>query len=80
MDPQSLSFTPRDDLWRLQSDMMRMQQTQAEHAERIHRIERRQDEDARMRSVWGNTSPFPSVLTGTPQQGKVVELFAADLS
>ena len=70
MDPQSLSFTPRDDLWRFQSDMMRIQQTQAEHAERIHRIERRQDEDARMRSVWGNTSPFPSVLTGTPQQGR----------
>ncbi|MCJ1486464.1 hypothetical protein MMC06_006641 [Schaereria dolodes] len=43
--------------------------TQAEHSERLSRLERRQDDDSRMRSVWGNSSPFPSILSGTPQQG-----------
>lgn len=70
MDPQSVSFTPRDDIWRFHSDMLRVQQTQAEHADRLARLERRQDEDARVKSVWGTSSPFPSVLGGTPQQGQ----------
>ena len=78
MDPQTVSFIPRDDLWRFQSDMMRIQQTQADHAERLLRVERRQDEDARVRSVWGSTSPFPSGLTGTPQQGKFSDAFRFD--
>ncbi|KAI4134634.1 MAG: hypothetical protein LQ347_001359 [Umbilicaria vellea] len=42
--------------------------TQAEHSDRLLRLERRQDDDARVRSVWGNSSPFPSILSGTPQQ------------
>lgn len=79
MDPQSQSFTPSSvnsntETWRLQGDVVRVQQVQAEHAERIARLERRQDEDARVKSVWGNQSPFPSVLStggagGTPNQG-----------
>ncbi|OCK78431.1 hypothetical protein K432DRAFT_301974 [Lepidopterella palustris CBS 459.81] len=68
MDPQSLAFTPRDDFWRFQSEMLRVQQTQADLSERLARVERRQDEDARVKSVWGTSSPFPSVLSGTPQQ------------
>lgn len=68
MDPQSVAFTPRDDIWRFHSEMLRVQQTQAEHADRLARLERRQDEDARVKSVWGTSSPFPSVLGGTPQQ------------
>ena len=75
MDPQSQSFTPysssnnNDASWRLQSEVAKIQQVQADHAERIVRLERRQDDDARMKSVWGSNSPFPSVLSGTPQQG-----------
>jgi len=75
MDPQSQAFTPyssNNDTWRLQSEVSRVQQVQVEHAERLARLERRQDEDARVKSVWGNSSPFPSVLSGTPQQGKHV--------
>lgn len=75
MDPQSQSFNPyttNHDNWRLQSDVARVQQVQNDHSERIARLERRQDEDARMKSVWGNSSPFPSVLSGTPQQGEFV--------
>ncbi|KAK8235495.1 hypothetical protein HDK90DRAFT_414527 [Phyllosticta capitalensis] len=68
MDPQSIPFTPRDDIWRFHSEMLRVQQTQAEHSDRLSRLERRQDEDARVKSVWGTSSPFPSVLGGTPQQ------------
>ncbi|KAI5362313.1 hypothetical protein Slin15195_G059640 [Septoria linicola] len=87
MDPQSQSFTPSfvttssnstntgsGDSWRLQNDIVRVQQIQAEHAERIARLERKQDDDARMKSVWGNQSPFPSVLSGTPQHGPVQQL------
>ncbi|KAF2674089.1 UCH-domain-containing protein [Microthyrium microscopicum] len=68
MDPQSAIFTPRDDIWRMQSDMSRIQQTQQEHSDRLNRLERRQDDDARTKSIWGASSPFPSVLAGTPQQ------------
>jgi len=73
MDPQTQAFNPygsNNDTWRLQAEVARVQQIQAEHSERIARLERRQDDDARMKSVWGNSSPFPSVLTGTPQQGE----------
>ncbi|KAK7538625.1 uncharacterized protein J3D65DRAFT_552145 [Phyllosticta citribraziliensis] len=67
MDPQSISFNPRDDIWRFHSEMLRVQQTQAEHADRLSRLERRQDEDARVKSVWGTSSPFPSVLVPLQQ-------------
>merc|ERR1711881_335517 len=66
MDPQSAAFTPQNDYWRL--EMLKAQHTQAEHAERLARLERRQEDDARMKSVWGTSSPFPGVLSGTPQQ------------
>ena len=66
MDPESAAFQPRDDLWRFQSEMLRVQQSQAELAERVSRLE----QDSRLKNVWGATSPFPSVLGGTPQQGK----------
>jgi ubiquitin carboxyl-terminal hydrolase 4/11 len=69
MDPQSAAFTPSNDLWRLQNDMLRVQQVQSEHSERLARLERQREEDARVKSVWGTSSPFPSVLGGTPQQG-----------
>ncbi|MCJ1478193.1 hypothetical protein MMC13_006869 [Lambiella insularis] len=62
------AFTSRDDLWHLQNEMKSVIATQAEHTERLLRLERRQDEEIRMKSVWGNTSPFPSILGGTPQQ------------
>ncbi|EME84279.1 uncharacterized protein MYCFIDRAFT_202962 [Pseudocercospora fijiensis CIRAD86] len=78
MDPQSQSFTPSynssNENWRLQGDITRVQQIQAEHAERIARLERRQEDDARMKSVWGNQSPFPSVLSGTPQHGTYLKM------
>lgn len=69
MDPQSVAFQPRDDLWRFQSEMLRVQESQAELADRVARLERKQEDDSRLKNVWGASSPFPSVLGGTPQQG-----------
>ena len=69
MDPH-LSFATRDELWQLQNDMKSFHTTQADHSDRLLRLERRLDEDTRMKSVWGASSPFPSVLGGTPQQGE----------
>lgn len=69
MDPESVAFQPRDDFWRFQGDMLRVQQVQAELSDRIARLERKQDDDSRLKNVWGTSSPFPSVLGGTPQQG-----------
>lgn len=50
-------------------EVKQVQIIQANHAERLMRLERRQTEDAAIKSVW-NPSPFPSVLGGTPQHGK----------
>ena len=68
MDPQ-FGLASKDDLWRLQSEMKNVYATQAEHSDRLMRLEQRQDGDTRLKSAWGNQSPFPSVLNGTPQQG-----------
>ncbi|KUI59858.1 hypothetical protein VP1G_07065 [Cytospora mali] len=51
-------------------EVKQVQIVQAHHAERLMRLERRQTEDAAIKSVW-NPSPFPSVLGGTPQHGPV---------
>lgn len=51
-------------------EVKQVQFVQANHAERLMRLERRQTEDAAIKSVW-NPSPFPSVLGGTPQHGKL---------
>ena len=68
MDPQ-YGLASKDDLWRLQNEMKNVYATQAEHADRIMRLEQR-DGDSRLKSTWGAQSPFPSVLNGTPQHGK----------
>ena len=70
MDP-NLAFHPRDDIWRLQTDMKAVFATQIDHSDRLLRLERRQDEDFRMKSVWGTSSPFPGILSSTPQQGSL---------
>jgi ubiquitin carboxyl-terminal hydrolase 4/11/15 len=70
MDPQSVAFQPRDEIWRFQDEMLRVQQNQAELSDRVLRLERQRDDDSRLKNVWGTSSPFPSVLGGTPQQGE----------
>jgi hypothetical protein len=70
MDPSSAAFQPRDEIWRFQDEMLRVQQNQAELSDRVSRLERQRDDDSRLKNVWGTSSPFPSVLGGTPQQGE----------
>lgn len=53
-------------------EVKQVQIVQAHHAERLMRLERRQTEDAAIKSVW-NPSPFPSVLGGTPQHGELID-------
>lgn len=66
MDPR-YAITP-EDLYNLQMEVKQVQYAQSNHAERITRLEKRQADDAAIKSVWN--SPFPGVLSGTPQHGK----------
>ncbi|KAJ5605536.1 hypothetical protein N7510_008317 [Penicillium lagena] len=63
MDAQ-YPFASRDDIWRVLDELKELHEAQYEQAERIARLERRRDEDARMKSVWGPLSPFPSSVAG----------------
>jgi hypothetical protein len=76
MDPQSVAFQPREDFWRFQNEMLRVQENQADLSDRVSRLERKQEDDSRLKNVWGTSSPFPSVLGGTPQQGTSLILHA----
>ena len=60
----------REELYHVQMDVKHVQAVQVNHADRILRLEKRQADDAALKSVWGTASPFPSVLGGTPQHGK----------
>ncbi|KAL4913294.1 hypothetical protein BDW62DRAFT_192958 [Aspergillus aurantiobrunneus] len=63
MDAQ-YPFASRDDIWRVFEELKELHATQFEQAERIARLERRRDEDVRLKSVWGPLSPFPSSIGG----------------
>ena len=73
MDPQFAAS--REDLYHVQMDVKHVQAVQNNHAERLSRLEKRQADDAALKSVWGPESPFPSVLSGTPQQGQYLYVF-----
>ncbi|RDW90600.1 uncharacterized protein DSM5745_02375 [Aspergillus mulundensis] len=68
MDAQ-YPFASRDDIWRVFEELKDLHATQIEQAERIARLERRRDEDARLKSVWGPLSPFPSSVGGAVPTG-----------
>ncbi|KAF4121240.1 hypothetical protein GMORB2_2202 [Geosmithia morbida] len=67
MDPR-FGITP-EDLYTLQMEVKQVHYTQSNHAERLMRLEKRQADDAALKSVWN--SPFPGILSGTPQHGPV---------
>jgi hypothetical protein len=71
MDAQ-YPFASRDDIWRVFEELKELHAAQFEQAERIARLERRRDEDARLRSVWGPLSPFPTSIGGTISTGVFV--------
>jgi hypothetical protein len=67
MDPHFV--VTREEFHNVQLDLKQVHFVQSSHADRLLRLEKRQADDAALRSVWN--SPFPSVLGGTPQHGKI---------
>lgn len=59
----------REEFHNVQTDLKQVQFIQSSHADRLLRLEKRQADDAALKSVWN--SPFPSVLGGTPQHGEL---------
>ncbi|KAJ5855505.1 uncharacterized protein N7529_009449 [Penicillium soppii] len=59
MDAQ-YPFASRDDIWRVFDELKELHIAQYEQGERLAQLERRREEDARLRSPWGPVSPFPS--------------------
>ena len=79
MDPH-FGLASKEDLWRLQTEMRNIHATQAEHADRIMRLEQRPDSDTRLKSPWGTQSPFAGTQNGTPQQGMFRSASIQDLA
>ncbi len=69
MDSQFIAT--REDLHNVVMEVKQVQAVQSNHADRLMRLEKRQADDAALKSVWGTGSPFPSILSGTPQQGQL---------
>ncbi|ESZ92660.1 hypothetical protein SBOR_6965 [Sclerotinia borealis F-4128] len=61
----------REELYHVQMDVKHVQAVQTNHSDRLIRLEKRQADDAALKSVWGTNSPFPGILSGTPQHGPV---------
>lgn len=68
MDAQ-YPFASRDDIWRVFDELKELHAAQTEQAERLARLERRKDEDARLRSVWGPLTPFPTTIGANVSAG-----------
>ncbi|KAK3952720.1 hypothetical protein QBC32DRAFT_134587 [Pseudoneurospora amorphoporcata] len=67
MDPRFI--VTREELYDVQMDLKRLHSIQHQHSERLRLLEKRQADDAALKSVW--SSPFPSMLgTTTPQHGQ----------
>ncbi|KAK4157893.1 hypothetical protein C8A00DRAFT_39747 [Chaetomidium leptoderma] len=67
MDP--VFVVAREEFHDVQMELKRIHHVQQLHGERLRSLEKRQADDAALKSVWN--SPFPSVLGGTPQHGPV---------
>lgn len=69
MDAQ-YPFASRDDIWRVFDELKELHIAQYEQGERLARLERRRDDDARLRSPWCPVSPFPhsvgAIAPGSP--------------
>lgn len=57
MDAQ-YPFASRDDIWRVFDELKELHIAQYEQGERLAQLERRRDDDARLRSPWCTVSPF----------------------
>ncbi|KAJ6164147.1 hypothetical protein N7470_002819 [Penicillium chermesinum] len=60
MDTQ-FPFASRDELWNIIEQLKEVRIAQVQQSERIVRLERRKDEDARLKNVWGPPVAFPDL-------------------
>ncbi|KAJ5964834.1 uncharacterized protein N7479_004710 [Penicillium vulpinum] len=69
MDAQ-YPFASRDDIWRVFEELKELHIAQYEQGERLAQLERRRDDDARLRSPWCTVSAFPhsvgAIAPGSP--------------
>ena len=65
----------REEFYHVQMDVKHVQAIQINHSDRLMRLEKRQADDAALKSVWGASSSFPGILSGTPQQGRYFQRF-----
>ena len=63
------SLATKQDLDYLQTQMKNVYATQAEHADRLARLEQRNEPDTRSRTPWGTSSPFSGLIHGPSQPG-----------
>lgn len=61
----------REELWRLQEEIKDLFATQGQHSERIMRLEKRRDEDTRVKNVWGAGPQFSGPLGNSALQGEL---------
>lgn len=71
MDAQ-YPFASRDDIWRVLEELKDIQVAQFDQAERITRLERRREEDARLKTAWGPRSPFLPTMGGSVPTGRIL--------
>ena len=72
MDAQ-YPFASRVDLWRVLEELKDLHIAQENQAERISLLERRRDDDARLKSVWGPMSPFAPSMGGSVSTGTYLD-------
>jgi hypothetical protein len=79
MDAQ-YPFASRDDIWRVIDELKELHDAQFEQGERIARLERRREEDAKLKSVWtGPLSPYPIPIGGPIPTGTVLSSYLPPL-
>ncbi|EPS38314.1 hypothetical protein H072_7996 [Dactylellina haptotyla CBS 200.50] len=54
-----------DDIWKLQHEVKELKASQSAIMKRLHRIERRDEESTRMKSLWKSPNLFPTLLSSS---------------
>lgn len=69
MDAQ-YPFASREDIWRVHEEVKELYSTQADHGDRLARLERLKEDNARLKNVWGSLPSFPGAVGSTVHSGK----------
>lgn len=80
MDAQ-YPFASREDIWRVHEEVKELYSTQAEHGDRLARLERSREDNARLKNVWGSLPSFPGAVgNGAVHPGKCKQILVHVLS